>query len=224
LSTADVTALTDARINLVKAALQLTPDQEKYWPAIEEAIRARAKDRQARLQNVEARVTELRSKSPVEALRDRNPVDFLHRRAEVLAQRAADLKKLADAWQPLYPTLSQEQKRRMAALTIFVFREMRDGLDNVVCNPRTTTKGKCHRLADNSTSRAEDRTAKFRSAIILARKGASPLGFVFSCISMIAGSLPRDDLLAPSADRGPGFRTTLNCGGGGSVLTPDVCW
>jgi len=122
LSTADVTALTDARINLVKAALQLTPDQEKYWPAIEEAIRARAKDRQARLQNVEARITELRSKSPVEAMRDRNPVDFLHRRAEALTQRAADLKKLADAWQPLYPTLSQEQKRRMAALTIFVFQ------------------------------------------------------------------------------------------------------
>ena len=129
LNTADVTALTDARINLVKAALQLTPDQEKYWPAIEEAIRARAKDRQARLQNVEARISELRSKSPVEALRDRNPVDFLHRRAEALTQRAADLKKLADAWQPLYPTLSQEQKRRMAALTIFVFREMRDGLE-----------------------------------------------------------------------------------------------
>jgi hypothetical protein len=129
LSTADVTALTDARINLVKAALQLTPDQEKYWPAIEEAIRARAKDRQARLQNVEARITELRNKSPVEAMRDRNPVEFLHRRAEALTQRAADLKKLADAWQPLYPTLSQEQKRRMAALTIFVFREMRDGLE-----------------------------------------------------------------------------------------------
>ena len=117
LTAGDVTALTDARINLVKAALQLTPDQEKYWPAIEEAIRARAKDRQARLQNVEARITELRSKSPVEAMRDRNPVDFLHRRAEALTQRAADLKKLADAWQPLYPTLSQEQKRRMAALT-----------------------------------------------------------------------------------------------------------
>ena len=129
LSASDVTALTDARINLIKAALQLTPDQEKYWPAIEEAIRARAKDRQARLQNVEARLTELRNKSPVEAIRDRNPIDFMHRRAEALAQRAADLKKLADAWQPLYPTLSQEQKRRMAALTIFVFREMRDGLE-----------------------------------------------------------------------------------------------
>jgi hypothetical protein len=46
-----------------------------------------------------------------------------------LAQRAADLKKFADAWAPLYPTLSPEQKRRMAALTIFVIREMRDGLE-----------------------------------------------------------------------------------------------
>jgi hypothetical protein len=129
LTAGDVTALTDARINLVKAALQLTPDQEKYWPAIEEAIRARAKDRQARLRDVEARVSDLRDKTPVEAIRDRNPVDFLHRRADTLAQRAADLKKLADAWQPLYPTLSPEQKRRMAALTIFVLREMRNGLE-----------------------------------------------------------------------------------------------
>jgi hypothetical protein len=37
------------RIDLVKAALQLTPDQQKYWPAIENAIRARAEDRKARL-------------------------------------------------------------------------------------------------------------------------------------------------------------------------------
>jgi hypothetical protein len=43
---ADLNALTDARVNLVKAALQMTPDQEKYWPAIEEAIRSRAKERQ----------------------------------------------------------------------------------------------------------------------------------------------------------------------------------
>ena len=35
-------AFTDARIGIVKAALQLTPDQEKYWPAVEEAIRNRA--------------------------------------------------------------------------------------------------------------------------------------------------------------------------------------
>ena len=35
---ADRNALTDMRIDLVKAALQLTPDQQKYWPAIENAI------------------------------------------------------------------------------------------------------------------------------------------------------------------------------------------
>ena len=36
---ADVAHLTDARVNVVKSALQLTPDQEKLWPAIEDAIR-----------------------------------------------------------------------------------------------------------------------------------------------------------------------------------------
>ena len=36
LSAADWTKLTDLRIDLVKAALQLTPDQTKYWPPIRE--------------------------------------------------------------------------------------------------------------------------------------------------------------------------------------------
>src|SRR5208337_5175500 len=35
-SAADLNALTDARVAVVKAALQLTPDQAKYWPAVEE--------------------------------------------------------------------------------------------------------------------------------------------------------------------------------------------
>ena len=129
LSAADVGALTDARTNIVKTALQLTPDQEKYWPAIEDAVRARAKDRQARITNEAARASELRERTPIEALRDRNPVDFMHRRADAMAQRAADLKKLADAWQPLYQTLNPEQKRRMGALTLIVLREMRDAVE-----------------------------------------------------------------------------------------------
>jgi len=129
LSAADVGTLTDARINIVKTALQLTPDQEKYWPVIEDAVRARAKDRQARITTAAARTNELRERSPIEALRDRNPVDFMHRRADALAQRAADLKKLADAWQPLYQTLNPEQKRRMAALALIVLREARDAVE-----------------------------------------------------------------------------------------------
>ena len=125
LNAADVGTLTDARVNVVKTALQLTPDQEKYWPAIEDAVRARAKDRQTRIANAEKEATELRDRSPIEALRDRNPVDFMHRRSDALAQRAADLKKLADAWQPLYQTLTPDQKRRMAHLAMVALREMR---------------------------------------------------------------------------------------------------
>jgi hypothetical protein len=39
ISSADLDKLTDIRVNVVKTALQLTPDQEKYWPAVEDASR-----------------------------------------------------------------------------------------------------------------------------------------------------------------------------------------
>lgn len=129
LNAAHLSALTDARINIIKAALQLTPDQERYWPAIEDAIRTNAKDRQTRIANAAARVAELHDRGPIEVLRERNPVDFLQRRANALAQRSANLKRLADAWQPLYQTLSPDQKRRMALLTVFTIREMRNAVE-----------------------------------------------------------------------------------------------
>ena len=47
LSPKNLAELTDARIAIVKAALQLTPDQEKYWPAVADAIRVRAQNRDA---------------------------------------------------------------------------------------------------------------------------------------------------------------------------------
>lgn len=126
LTAADWEHLTDARIKIVKAALQLTPDQEKLWPPIEAAIRARAKDRQARIATAADRMRELRDRSPIEVLRDRNPIEFMKKRADRLAQRSADLKRLADAWEPLYQTLDPDQKRRMAMLAIFAIRELRD--------------------------------------------------------------------------------------------------
>jgi len=121
---ADLAQLTDMRVNIVKAALQLTPDQEKYWPAVEDAIRTRSKDRQTRIIEAAKRMAELRESNPVDVLRNRDPIDFLRRRADVLNQRADDLDKLADAWEPLYKTLSPEQKQRMAFLGIFVLREL----------------------------------------------------------------------------------------------------
>ena len=133
LSTADLSALTDMRIDIVKAALQLTPDQEKYWPPIENAIRDRAKDRQARIADAAKRMAERRGDSVLEVLRNRDPVEFMRRRADALEQRGADLKKLADAWQPLYQTLKPDQKKRMAFLTLLVLRDVIDArarLDN----------------------------------------------------------------------------------------------
>jgi LTXXQ motif family protein len=127
-SAADLNSLTDMRVGIVKAALQLTPDQEKYWPAVEEAIRTRAKNRQARLE----RVAELHEKGAIDTLRERNPVDLMQRRADMLVQRGADLKKLADAWEPLYKTLSQDQKKRMAFVSYAAMRGMRDAIERRV--------------------------------------------------------------------------------------------
>ena len=129
LNAADRNTLTDMRIDLVKAALQLTPDQEKYWPAVENAIRARAEDRKARVAKISETVGRRADQNPIEVLRNRDPIAFLQRRSEALAQRSADLDKLAEAWQPLYKTLNPEQRQRMAAIAILVLHDMSDAVD-----------------------------------------------------------------------------------------------
>jgi hypothetical protein len=126
LTASELENLTDARIAVVKFALQLTPEQEKNWAAVEEAIRARAAGRQARLANKRERAGELGDKNAIEMVRDRDPIAFLNRRADALAQRAAELKRLAAAWQPLYETLSAEQKRRLGVMAVLVIREVKD--------------------------------------------------------------------------------------------------
>jgi hypothetical protein len=126
---ADLNALTDARIAIVKSALQLTPDQEKSWPAIEDAIRSRAKNRETRLESVTTGVAQRAERNALENLRDRSPIDFLNRHADALAQRASDLKKLAAAWQPLYQTLTPDQKRRLGFLAMSVLSELRDRVE-----------------------------------------------------------------------------------------------
>ena len=128
LSAADRNKLTDLRVDLVKAALQLTPDQEKLWPPVESAIRARAENRNARMAKMQETVGKA-EENRADAIRNRDPIAFLQRRSEALAQRSADLNKLAEAWQPLYKTLSQEQKQRLAALAIYVVHDMSDAVD-----------------------------------------------------------------------------------------------
>jgi hypothetical protein len=102
----DLKQSTNVRVGLVKAALQLTPDQEKYWPALEEAIRARSAGRQQRV----AAWERLREQKEVQ------PFELLRQRADTLVQRGTELKNLLDAWQALSQTLSPEQKERMDIL------------------------------------------------------------------------------------------------------------
>jgi hypothetical protein len=129
LSALDWNKLTDLRIDLVKAALQLTPEQTKLWPPVENAIRARAEDRKARFAKVAETMGKRVDESSADVMANRDPIAFLQRRAEALAQRSVDLNKLAEAWQPLYKTLSPEQRQRMVALAVFVLRDMSDAVE-----------------------------------------------------------------------------------------------
>ena len=74
---------------------------------------------------IKKEAAELRGHNLSDVLRDRNPADFLNRRADALTQRATDLKKLAAAWQPLYQTLSPEQKQRLAHVEMVVLRDLK---------------------------------------------------------------------------------------------------
>jgi hypothetical protein len=89
----DRAAFVDARIAAVKAGLKLTPDQDKLWPPVEAAVRDFAK---LRIDRANARMRE---------------------RADNMATTAAAMKRIADAADPLYKTLDDGQKRRLAILT-----------------------------------------------------------------------------------------------------------
>jgi len=121
LNPAEFKMLTDIRVGVIKAALQLTPEQEKLWPAVEEAIRARAETRQRRLAALGERMGQWR---------DVDPVQLYRQRADVLADRAAGLRKLADAWQPLYQSLSPDQKTRLLLVTVRAVEGLRNAIEN----------------------------------------------------------------------------------------------
>ena len=111
----------DARIGAIKVALQLTPEQQKSWPAVEEAIRARSEARYRRLSAFEERIGQWREVDPVLLYRER---------ADSLAERAAGLKKLADAWQPLYQSLAPDQKMQLRLVTVRALEGMKNAVES----------------------------------------------------------------------------------------------
>ncbi len=100
-------ALMDARMGYVKAGLQLTADQTRYWPAVEDAMRARAQTEDTQMA----------------ALADQlghqvDPIALFRMRANLMTQQATDMKKLVDAWEPLSRSLAPDQKERMRVLAV----------------------------------------------------------------------------------------------------------
>ncbi len=47
---ADFNSLTDARIAAIQAGLKLTPEQQKLWAPVEQALRANSADRADRME------------------------------------------------------------------------------------------------------------------------------------------------------------------------------
>jgi hypothetical protein len=106
--------LFDAKLAGMKAALKLTPEQEKLWPAFETAARDAAK----------ARMTEMR------ALRDEmhgdarpSPIAMMTEMSDHLAKASEELKKVADAAAPLYDSFDDIQKGHFGPL----LRMLREG-------------------------------------------------------------------------------------------------
>jgi hypothetical protein len=110
----DRAAFADARIAAIHAGLKLTPDQEKLWPPVEAAVREFAK---MKIDRANARMKAEADDQQKDQAKEDDPIARLRERADHMAAASTALKKIADAADPLYKTLDEGQKRRLAVLT-----------------------------------------------------------------------------------------------------------
>jgi zinc resistance-associated protein len=82
-----------------KAALRLTPDQERHWPRVESALREIA-----------------RNSDQAEGTEQRGMLRRIGTRATEMVLSAAAVKRLVSAAQPLMKTLDDEQKSKAMQL------------------------------------------------------------------------------------------------------------
>jgi len=111
-----IVAELDARVARIKADLRLTPEQEKKWPGFESAVHDISKTRADRQVAVRAERPE-----------QKGPVDFIEQMRQAAAsmsERSVAEKQLADAAQPLYASLDDQQKRRFADEVIQLSRTL----------------------------------------------------------------------------------------------------
>lgn len=110
---ADRAAFFDAHLAAVHTGLTLTPDQEKLWPALDQAIRGVAK---MRMSFHDAWVARRQAWEEGHRAGMENPVAALKAISDRMLERGKVLGALADAAAPLYASLSEDQKRRLPVL------------------------------------------------------------------------------------------------------------
>lgn len=116
-----IARLEDGRIAFAKAALKLSPEQEKLWAPVEAKIRAGFEERREARAKWQAKREERRAdrqakgdddKGEKLALPDRieKRSERLTNRAAKMTERAAKVKEFAETLKPLYASFSEEQK------------------------------------------------------------------------------------------------------------------
>jgi hypothetical protein len=95
----------DARSARIRADLRLTPEQENNWAVFEDSMRDITKKQAER--EVALRADHAQQKAPIDI------IEQMRRGADYMTEHAVDQKKLADAAQPLFASLNDQQKRRL---------------------------------------------------------------------------------------------------------------
>jgi len=121
LTTGQLTDQAAARAAKLKADLRLTQDQEKHWSGV-----------QAELVNVWTRQAEHRQAWRNARATQGDSIDLIEQMrkdADDQIERGNQLKKLADASQPLYVVLDDQQKRRFTEALFGGYRDRRSDKD-----------------------------------------------------------------------------------------------
>jgi hypothetical protein len=105
----------DGRIAMAKAALKLTPEQEKLWAPVEEKVRANYAERRKMREDWRAKRKERRAaRGEMKKLalpeRIEKRSERMAERATWMSERATKAKEFAAVVKPFYDSLSDEQK------------------------------------------------------------------------------------------------------------------
>ena len=111
-----IVAELDARIARIKADLRLAPEQEEKWSGFESAAHDIIKKRADR--QVAGRAERPDQKGSVDF------IEQMRQAAVSMSERSVAEKQLADAAQPLYASLDDQQKRRFADELIQLNRDL----------------------------------------------------------------------------------------------------